>query len=203
MLEFFLSPTDHERARRTLQMLRRYQVGDLVLTGGLAIELYCLQHGLVPQLRALNDIDFVVDAFERIPKTLGSDLLFRHVHPNDPTNRTLTQAVYPEAVVRVDIFRANVGVIARAQPLDLFDRAFRVISIEDLKARTARLCFDLAEGNSTPAKHAHDFLRLLAIPATNALESVWQEHRKPSHPATFAEASALLEKLIPATPELA
>lgn len=199
MLDLFLSPADYERARRTLEMLCRHSVGDIVLAGGLAIELHCIQQGLVPQLRTLNDIDFIVDAFESIPETLSADLLFRHVHPHDPVNKTLIQAVDPGTAVRVDIFRAAKCVIARAQPLDLFDRAFRLISIQDLKARAARLSLDLAEGRAMPAKHARDFLRLLALPSTDALETAWQDNRKVSHPATFAEAAALLEQIIPAT----
>jgi hypothetical protein len=201
MLDAFLSRADCDRVNRTLEMLHGHETGEWVLAGGLAIELHCLQRG--PAMpRALNDIDFVVDGFERIPGTLRSDLLFRHVHPHDPMNKTLIQAVDARTGVRVDVFRAGEGVIERSEPLDVLDGAFRIVSIEDLKARNARLSLDLAEGKAIPAKHAHDFLRLLLFAETDRMEGVWQEHRKSGHPATFAETAELLENLIPATREL-
>ena len=38
-------------------------------------------------------------------ETLGRNFLLRHVHPDDPPNKTLLQAVDPELGVRIDVFR--------------------------------------------------------------------------------------------------
>jgi hypothetical protein len=85
----------------------------------------------------------------------------------------------------------------RAQTMEVAGVALRVVSLEDLVARNARLCLDLAVGTPMPAKHARDFLRLLPFADMAAMDSVWQEHRKPNHPPTFAEAAELLAELIP------
>jgi hypothetical protein len=192
----FLSPVDSDRARRTLAMLRRHSVQPFVLTGGLAVELHRARLGLPAEKRPLNDMDFLVDKFDEIPPTLSADLLFRHVHPHDPPAKTLLQCVDPETAIRVDIFRACGSTVARAISIDLCGIAMRTISMEDLLARTARLCMDLAANVPLPAKHARDFLRLLPLLDSGGVEPAWQDHRKPKHPGSFAAASHLLQELI-------
>jgi hypothetical protein len=192
----FLSPPDAERAQRAVEKLRRHSVAPLVLTGGMAIELHLLGLGLPEAVRPLNDIDFLVDSFDDIRETLSADLLFRHVHPNDLPGKTLLQCVDPETAVRVDIFRASGRTTDRAAGVELFGETLRMISIEDLAARTARLCMDLADNMPMPAKHTRDFLRLLPLMNMDALQPVWQEHRKRTHPESFVAAADLLRDLI-------
>lgn len=195
-LTTILSPTGAARIDRTLKMLRRHRIEALVLTGGLAVELHCMRSGAPAQARPLNDIDFLVGSFDEIPPTLSADLLFRHVHPHDPPGKTLLQCIDPETAVRVDIFRAYAGTISRAIPFALCGATFRIISLEDLTARAARLCMDLATGTRTLAKHPRDFLRLLPHVNVDEIEVAWREHRKPNHPESFAEAAELLKDLI-------
>jgi hypothetical protein len=192
----FLSREDAERAGCTLARLRTHSIEKLALTGGLAVELHRLRLGLPVEMRALNDMDFLVDSFDEIPKTLAGCLLFRHVHPHDPPGKILMQCVDPEGAVRVDIFRAYGNIGLRARPMELCSAALRVVSIEDLAARSARLCMDLASGGQVPAKHARDFLRMLPLVEVDAMDAIWQEHRKPNHPPSFAAAAMLLLDLI-------
>jgi len=198
----FLSPTDSARARRTLAMIRRHTTSPFVLTGGLAIEAHLACRGIPVRLRRLNDVDFLVDSFEQIPPSLATELIFRHVHPCDPPGKTLLQCVHPETGVRVDIFRAYGGTTARAVPIGIHGANWRLISIEDLTARSARLCSDLASGATMPAKHTQDFLRLLPHANSARIQSVWIEHRKPNHPELFADAANKLVDLIVARSEL-
>jgi hypothetical protein len=191
----FLSSADADRAARTLAMLRGHCIEAFVLTGGTAIELHRLRHGLPPQRRSLNDIDFLAASFCEIPATLSSSLLFRHVHPHDPPGKTLLQCVDPETALRVDIFRACGSTMARAISIELCGARMRMISIEDLIARTARLCMDIAAGDSLPMKRADDLLRMLPLAGCDEVEPVWREHRKPNHPESFAEATVLLREL--------
>jgi hypothetical protein len=86
--------------------------------------------------------------------------------------------------------------MGRAIPTVIGGVSLRLISIEDLVARTGRLCMDLANNMPIPAKHARDFLRLLPFADVNAVEPVWQEHRKPMHPKSFRAAADLLMQLI-------
>ena len=189
-----LSPADADRAARTLALLRRHRIKVFVLTGGLAIELHRMRFGLPPQIRPLNDID--VDAFHEIPTTLSADLLFRHVHPHDPPGKTLLQAVNPQTGVRVDIFRAYGNAIARAISIDLCGAPMQIVSMEDLIARTARLCMGLTAQEQLPLKHAQDFLRLLPLAGCDEVEAAWQDHRKPNHPGSFAAVAGMLQNLI-------
>jgi hypothetical protein len=195
-LQSFLLESDAERAQRTFDRLRRHATAQFVLSGGLAVELHRLRLGLKPDLRGLNDIDFVVDTFESIPTTLAEGFVFLHVHPHDPPGKTLAQFVDSETAVRVDVFRAYGLVTARAKPIALAGCTQRVVSLEDLAARTARLCLDLADGTPTPSMHIRDFLRLLPLVHASQVERVWHEHRKPNHPLSFQAAARLLAELI-------
>lgn len=80
-MQRFLSIGDSTRAFNTLRKLALHEVSCWVLVGGLAVEFHGLRIGHSHPIRHLNDIDFVVPAFECIPETLARDFLFRHVHP--------------------------------------------------------------------------------------------------------------------------
>jgi hypothetical protein len=201
-LDAFLSPADTRRADRALAGLRRHDVSSLVLTGGLAVELHLELLRGPAEARRLNDIDLLVDSFSEIPATLSADFLLRHVHPGDPPGKTLLQCVDPQSAVRVDLFRACGGEISRAQAIEVNGKVLRVVALEDLVARSARLCLDLAGEIPVPAKHTRDFVRMLPLVFPGAVEAVWPEHRKPDHPGTFAEVAALLSDLIPLRKDL-
>jgi hypothetical protein len=177
-------------------------ISRLVLTGGFAVELHCLRSGLVSHPRPLNDIDFLADSFDEMPVGLSARMVFRHVHPKAHPGRTLLQCVDTDTAIRADVFRACGSTMSRAIPIEVGGVKLRVISLEDLAARTARLCMDLAENTPIPAKHARDFLRLLPLVAPEAVESAWQEHRKAKHPKSFKAAADLLTDLIAIRPEL-
>ena len=196
-LEEFLARPDADRASRTFRKLLRHDIHELVLTGGLAVEIHRESRGCLPSLRVFNDIDFVTESFDSIPMTLADSLLFRHIHPLDPPGKTLLQCVDAESSVRVDIFRAYGGETGRISMADFTFGAIRLISFKDLVARCARLALDLANDVPTPAVHAIDFLRLVDLAETTEVESVWPDHRKPGQPATFAEASYVLREIIP------
>lgn len=197
----FLSATDAQHAQTTLAKLRHHGLDSLALTGGFAIELQLLRRGFPVGMRPLNDIDFLADTFGDIPATLSRDFIFRHVHPHDPPGKTLLQSVDPETAVRVDVFRAYGREMERAQAVEIDGIRMRMVALEDLIARAARLCLDFAFETPMPAKHARDFLRLAPL-ADAGIEAVWQDHRKPNHPASFAEAEATLAELIPSRKDL-
>lgn len=202
MIELFLSNIDSARAARTFEMLAFHDTSKWVLTGGFAVELHLALCNGGPISRGLNDIDFVVERFDDIPETLSSDLIFRHIHPHDSENKTLLQAVFPDTAVRVDVFRAKAGILRRSISVQIAGRRQRLISIEDLVARSARLSLTLAENHQMPAKHAHDFLRLLPYAVEDKVENAWADHRKTRHPVTFCEAAQLLKVLIPGRADL-
>jgi hypothetical protein len=196
-LQEFLARPDADRASRNFRKLLRHDIHGLALTGGLAVEIHRVSRGCVPSLRAFNDIDFIAESFDSIPMTLADSLIFRHIHPLDLPGKTLLQCVDAESSVRIDIFRAYGGEARRTSIVDFTFGMIRLISFEDLVARCARLALDLANGVSTPAVHAIDFLRLVELAETTEVESVWPDHRKPGQPATFAEASYALNDMIP------
>jgi hypothetical protein len=202
MLRKFLSIADEERASRTLDKLARHDISRWSLTGGLAIEIHRVLFGCAVRLRALNDIDFAVESFDHIPKTLVEDFLFRHVHPLDPTGKNMMQMVDVDTAVRTDIFRASGATMSRTTQVELSLGSIRVVSPEDLTARATRLALDLADGVATPAKYPRDFLALVELVDTAQVEVAWQNHRKIKHPPTFEEAKRLLQILIASHPEL-
>src|ERR1051326_3381878 len=109
MLNRFLSRADADRAIHTLAKLARHDISRWALTGGMATEIHRLRSGCEPATRVLNDIDFIAGSFDCIPESLADDFLFRHIHPADPPNKTMLQAIDPDSALRVDIFRACGG----------------------------------------------------------------------------------------------
>jgi hypothetical protein len=202
MLEHFLCAADLKHATRVFEKLKRHDLSNFALTGGFATEMYCLQHERQPLRRPLNDIDFIVDSFDRIPESLADEFLFRHVHPWDPPGKTLLQLVDPDHALRIDIFRADGNTMLRTRTIYYMDQAIRLISLEDLTARAARLTLDMGGNVQTPFKYARDFLRLVELIDPEDVEAAWRDQRKPGHPATFREANTLLQSLIPARPHL-
>lgn len=192
----FLTPADLRRAMETLRRLMRHPVARFALTGGFAIEMQIAARGGRTQMRPLHDIDFLVDSFDCIPPTLGAEFLLRHVHPNDPPARTLLQAVDPKTSVRVDVFRAYGGEMDRAEAAELGGILVRMVSLPDLAARHARLCWDLIEGKPVAPKYARDFLRLVEWVDSRQVEAIWQEHRKPWFAPSFAEAAQEISRAI-------
>jgi hypothetical protein len=90
----------------------------------------------------------------------------------------------------------------RVSPIHLFSEPFRIISLEDLTARAARLSWDLAAGIPVAAKYARDFLRLLDIVSTDQVQAVWQEHRKPDSPERVQDAASEIRRLVSTRPDL-
>lgn len=195
-LDQFLSAADSHRAAQVLLKLADHDISSLALTGGFAIELQILRRGRQACLRPLHDIDFLVDSFDGIPETLGRAFLFRHVHPYDPPGKTLVQAVAEEMAVRVDVFRAYGQEMARTEPTVLAGYPMRTVSLPDLVARHAQLTWDLVGGQPVSPKYARDFLRMLELLTTDEVEDIWQEHRKPHCPDSFAETARELKKII-------
>jgi hypothetical protein len=196
MLRQFLSVGDANRVLRILRKLGRHDIQGWALTGGLAVEIHRLSRGCHASMRALNDIDFLAESFDAIPETLGHDFLFRHVHPRDPPNKMMLQFVNAESSLRIDVFRSYGDTLRRTSNLALSTGIIQLISLEDLTARTARLALDLAGGVPTPSKYASDFRRLAELVDATEVETAWLDHRKPGQPASFKEATGLLQHLI-------
>lgn len=135
-LESFLDAADSVRAARTLQMLSTHDISQWALTGGAAIELHVQRRGGPSLTRPVHDIDFVAASFAAIPHSLGSALLFRHVHPYDPPAKTILQGVDPETEVRVDVFRACGSELERLWLAEVGPVSLRIVSLQDLP-RTA------------------------------------------------------------------
>lgn len=100
------------------------------------------------------------------------------------------------------MFRAYGAEMSRCHELTWSAGKFRVVSIEDLLARSARLALDLASNQPVPVVHASDFLRLAELVDAARVEPIWLDHRKDQHPRTYREAYALLKHLIALRPEL-
>jgi hypothetical protein len=196
------SEIDRQRAERTFRKLLRHDVANWVLTGGFAAEAHLGHNGGKSAMRPLHDMDFIVSSFDCIPESLAKDFLLRHVHPDDPPGKTLLQCIDPETALRVDVFRAYGDVMRRVLPFRLFSEPFRIISLEDLAARAARLSWDLAAGVPVAPKYARDFLRLLTIVSTDQVDAAWQEHRKSHSPERFQDAANEIRGLVATRPDL-
>lgn len=205
VLDQIFSPVDASRITMSLNRLARHDLSRLALTGGVAIELHLLMQGAVPGRRGAHDLDFIAQSFDDIPATLATSLLVRHVHSQDPPSRNMLQAVDAVTAMRVDIFRAYGHEWDRTVPVDLIGIPLRMVPLEDLLARHARLCWAIEEGRPVAPKFARDFLRMLEVADSALLARVaqlWQEHRKPEMPAEFGHVVEQLKATIRRSPDL-
>ena len=191
-----LADVDRKRIERTLNKLTRHDISRWALTGGFATEQYVRWRGGASSIRSLHDIDFIVSSFEHIPDSLGREFLLRHVHPDDPPGKNLLQFVDPDTSLRLDVFRAYGSVMERTLEADLGFGLYRIISLQDLTARAARLSWDLSGDCMVAPKHVRDFVRLLEVVNSDDVEAVWQEHRNRNSPEHFSDATMNLGKLI-------
>jgi hypothetical protein len=198
----FLSDADANRATAVLQNLQRHGIEEWALTGGLAIETHLALRHRPTGNRSLNDLDFVVSRFDCIPESLGTEFLFRHIHPQDPPGKTIAQLVDPHHKLRVDVFRAVESLFSRTIDVEFAFGCMRVVSIEDLTARLARIVLQIGEGTAIPPKYANDLLRLLEMVDPVSAETVWSEHRGSNQPIGFANACELANQLITSYPEM-
>jgi hypothetical protein len=196
MLSRFLSAPNAERASRAFRKLARHDGQRWALTGGLAFEIHAVRLGLPPSVRALNDLDFIAEAFGCISETLPGDFLLRHIHPFDPPGKTMLQLIDPDTALRIDVFRACGQTMSRAVRVDLPFGPLQLVSLEDPVARAARLLLDLAEGVPVASKHARDYLRFAELVDSAQAETAWRDHRKPMHPMTFGQTNRVLQDLI-------
>src|SRR4051812_2130894 len=156
MIPSFLTADDRDRVFRTIRKLAEHDISDWALTGGLAVEMHIQNGGHTPCIRGLNDLDFITREFEGIPISLAGEFLFSHVHPLDPPGRTILQLIDGDTSLRVDVFRAYGATMSRTTNAELGSIAVRLISLEDLAARAARLVLDLEagqEGGQKPPTH--------------------------------------------------
>ena len=202
MLRDFLSASDAERALGTLHKFARHDVSRWALTGGLAVEAHHWLRRRPASIRPLNDLDFVTEEFGCIPESLAAEFLFLHVHPLDPPGKTIMQLIDADAAIRVDVFRVAGGIMSRTVRADLPSGPIRLISLEDLVARTARLVLDLADGVTVASKYASDYLRLVELVDVAEMEAAWRDHRKPQHPLSFHESATVLRNLISSRSDL-
>ena len=152
--------------------------------------------------RHLNDIDFVVESFTSIPESLAGSFLLHHVHPDATDGRTLLQLIDQERAIRVDLFCALGGTLARACRLNDETGTLDVLSVEDLVARTtAFVCGRLRRGLTIDVKHAASFRRLRGLGQPVKLAAAWRDHHQHMS-GTLDEASREAVRLLETHPEL-
>src|SRR5262249_26166912 len=115
---------------------------------------------------------------------------------------TLVQVIDPDRALRVDIFRARGGTLARSAPLGAETGSLEVVAFEDLVARTtAHVYGQLRTGRTIDAKHAHAFVTLSRLAAGPLIESAWQDHRD-DLAGSFDQAVEAAHRLLARHPEL-
>ena len=86
--------------------------------------------------------------------------------------------------------------MARSQVMNLTTIPLRVVSLDNPGARAASMVMDLERDKNVPAKHVRDFLLMAGPVESDAIEAAWTDHRKPSDPESFKEASECIAELV-------
>jgi len=155
--------------------------------------------GVLAQIRrALKPDGFLLAAM------IGGDTLTELRQSFAVAEAELEGGVSPRVAPFVDL--RDVGALLQrakfALPVTDVDR---IVVRADISARLAEsfeTALELADGVPVQAKHANDYLRLVERVSPAEMEAAWPDHRRPSHPAEFREARAVLRNLIPARPDL-
>ena len=194
MFQAFLSQADDLRVSLVREKLSACGFSG-ALTGGVATELQFLAQGRVAERRVLNDLDFVVESSAAIPDSLAHKFLVHHVHPDAAEGRLLLQLIDREQRLRVDLFRPYGATLARAGIMEAHGLAIRVISLEDLVARTTSLVVgELRRGQPIEIKHALTFRRLSVLGDPAKLDVAWSDHRE-SETGSFSDAVTSAHRL--------
>jgi len=192
-----LSHRDRARVCAALETLAAHGFREFALTGSVALRIHGVGPGDGGQPPSLNDLDLVVEGFGSIPESLAAAaFLFRHIHPHAPPGRILVQLVEPETALRIDVFRARDNTMARCELVTVGPLVIRVVSVEDLTARSAALVLGLDRGHAVARKHARDLESLLDRVDPDGVEIAWRDHRKAGDPSTFREARARIADLV-------
>lgn len=194
-VETVLSPEDADRLAVTLGRLRGAGLEAFSIAGGVA---FASRLGMA---RPLRDLDLVVEDASRIPEGLGAAFLVSHLHLDARRGRMLLQLVDPAIALRVDVFGAGPGVLARSGPVPFRAAAIPMVGLADMAGRLAAVLLGLAAGEPVPAKHAADFLALAGAVDGDGAEAAWADHRRRHQPDTFAAARDAVRELVATCPE--
>lgn len=194
-VEAVLSAPDADRLSATLTRLRGSGLTRFSIAGGVA---FASRVGLP---RPLRDLDLVVDDASHIPEALGAGLLVSHVHLQARPGRMLLQLVDPATALRIDVFGAGPGVMARSRLAPFRDAMEPMVGLADMAGRLAAVLLGLASEEAVPAKHANDFLALADRADDDEAAAAWADHRRRGQPGSFETARAAVLDLIAARPD--
>jgi hypothetical protein len=199
----FLSFADAQRVSVLLAKLSAHGFRG-ALAGGLAAQLHLVSQGRETPVRALNDLDFVVESFASIPFSLADEFLINHPHPRALEGKTLLQLIDREQRLRVDLFRQFGATLTRTEVTraDVLHEV-TLISLEDLVARTTSLVLGhLRKGTPMDAKHIRTFECFAGLGDPARLDIAWRDHRQ-SEKGSFHDSAELTQRLLDLHPELA
>jgi len=112
------------------------------------------------------------------------------------------QLVDEPRAIRIDLFHALGRTLSRSAALDDETGELRVLSVEDLVARTTALvCGRLRRGQSIDVKHVTAFTRLFGLGQPEQLAVAWNDHHQ-QVPGTLDAVSHEAARLLEAHPEL-
>ena len=194
-VETVLSEQDAGRLASTLARLRGGVLTRFSIAGGVTFA------SRLGQPRPLRDLDLVIEDASCIPEALSADFLVSHVRLHARRGCMLLQLVDPATALRVDVFGAGPGVIARSHPVPFSDAMEPMVGLADMAGRLTSVLLGLASDEAVPAKHAADFLALADM--VDDEETVaWADHRRRGQPGSFATARAAVRELIAARSDL-
>jgi hypothetical protein len=201
LLAEFLDRNDARRAAEVMGRLWAHGFRACALTGGFALEVQLISNGSAPQQRRLNDLDFIVEEFASIPSALAEGYLVHHIHADAPPGKILLQLIDRDRALRIDLFRALGATLSRAETPQGFAVLHKVVSIEDLAARTTSHVYSqLQKGRPIEVKHVQAFMRLACFGTLKGIEAAWQDHRQDLK-ESYREACEQAQHLLRSHPE--
>lgn len=193
VLDALLGDAASQPMARSLALFLRHQPRNVALAGSLALAVQMAARGH-PQSRSFGDVDLIVPSFGCLEDKLAGDFLCAHVHPDVEVGRVLLQLVHTGDGVRIDVFRASAGCLARATTFRFGEGAVSVVALEDQAARAAALCMKLDRGGSVVGKHCRDLKLMAPLIEGGMMDPAWREHRSAADPECFEDAIMLIRR---------
>ncbi len=143
------------------RLMPHLRLGDLAVTGGVAIQLGMAELGLEGSRKTIDDLDLVALSLEAVTPGIAASFLVSHYHVVQPgVPKFMVQLVDPVSGIRVDVFPDLVGSLTRARAVTIGRRSVRMLALQDILEHKLQTISKASRADPVDPKHARDALML-------------------------------------------
>jgi hypothetical protein len=143
------------------RLIPHLRLGDVAVTGGVAIQLRMAELGLEGSRKTIDDLDLVVLSLDAVTPGIAVSFLVSHYHVVQPgVPKFMVQLVDPVSGIRVDVFPDLVGSLTRARAVTIGMHSVRMLALQDILEHKLQTISKASRADPVDPKHARDALVL-------------------------------------------